>query len=51
MLDPDTLVEGENEEGLTYVYMVGHPDEEIPEEYLEQTVIIEDEEYRIGGEQ
>lgn len=50
MLDPDTLIEGENEEGLTYIYMVGHPEENIPQEYLDQEIEIEEEEYKLGGE-
>lgn len=48
MLDPDTLVAGENEEGLTYVYPVGHL-EQVEDEFLNAKIQIEDDEYRIGG--
>lgn len=49
MLDPDIYVNGENEEDLTYVYMVGHP-EEVSDEILKETVTINDTDYKIGGD-
>lgn len=50
MLEPDILIEGENEEDLTYVYMVGHPGEEMPQELLDEHIEIDDQEYALGGE-
>lgn len=50
MLEPDILVEGENVYDLTYVYMVGHPGENMPQELLDEHIEIDDEEYALGGE-
>ena len=48
-LDPDLTIQGENEEDLTYVYMVGHPLDDA-EEFLDEEVIINDSKYNIGGD-
>ena len=47
MLDPDVIVSGENAEGLTYVYPVGHLDE-VEDDLLNESVCINDETNKIG---
>ena len=49
MLDPDMIVEGENKENLTYVYMVGHPLDDAAD-YVDETITINNSKYKIGGD-
>lgn len=48
LVDPDILLQGENEENLTYTYVVGHL-EEVPQEYLDTSITIDDESNKLGG--
>ena len=49
LLDPDTIVKGENKENLTYVYMVGHPLDDAAD-YVDETITINNSKYKIGGD-